>query len=65
MIAKVLNWLFGKKASTTVAGILTGAATGAAGIAMGGNINKEQLIAGAIVGASSALAGVVGRSHGE
>jgi len=65
MLEKWLNWLLGKKASTTVVGVLAGAAAGAAGVAMNGNTDKHQLIAGAVAGAVSAVAGVAGRGHGE
>lgn len=65
MLTDLFNWIFGKKASTTIAGIIGGAASGAAAMAAGGQLNKESLISGAVVGAAGAIAGTMGRGHGE
>lgn len=65
MLTRLFNWLFGKKAASTIGGIAMGAATGAGAVAAAGNITTADLITGAAVGASAALTGAVGRGHGE
>ncbi|MCD6527009.1 MAG: hypothetical protein J7K75_08490 [Desulfuromonas sp.] len=65
MLAKLFNWLLGKKATTTIAGVVAGAATGAAATAAQGGLTREALIAGAATGAAAAVVGVGGRGHGE
>ena len=65
MLEKLINWIFGKKAASTIAGIAAGAVTGATAAAANGQLSKEALIAGAATGAAAAVAGVVGRGHGE
>lgn len=65
MLEKLFNWLFGKKITSSAAGIAVGAAAGAATVAATGNLNKEALIVGAVGGAISAVAGAGGRATGE
>lgn len=65
MLSKLFNWLFGKKAASTIGGVAVGAATGAAAVASQGRTDKASLTAGAIVGAAAALAGAGGRGTGE
>ena len=65
MLIKLLIWLFGKKAASTVVGIFLGAATGAAAVAAQGGTDKNSLIAGAVTGAAAAIAGAGGRGTGE
>lgn len=65
MLTKLLTWLFGKKAASTVGGIAIGAATGAAAAATQGGIDKNSLLAGAVTGAAAAIAGAGGRGTGE
>ena len=65
MLSKLFNWLFGKKAASTIGGVAIGAATGAAAAASQGMMDKESLTAGAITGAAAALAGAGGRGTGE
>lgn len=65
MLEKVFKWLLGDKIASSAAGLAVGAATGAAAVAMTGNLSKEALIVGAVGGAASALAGAGGRATGE
>lgn len=65
MLTDLLAWLFGKKAASTVGGIVVGAATGVAAAAAQGTMDKNTLIAGAVTGAVAAVAGAGGRGTGE
>jgi hypothetical protein len=65
MLEKLLKWILGEKMASSAAGIAAGAVTGAAAVAMTGNLDKHALIIGAVGGAASALAGSTGRIAGE
>ena len=65
MIQKLFNWLFGKKITSSIAGIVIGAATGVGVAASQGNLTKEGLVGGAIAGGVAALVGAGGRAHGD
>ena len=65
MLEQWIKKILGSHAASTLWGIITGAAAGAATTAMSGNTSKEALTTGAIAGAVSAVSGVAGRGYGE
>lgn len=65
MVPKLLAWLLGKKARSTLIGIASSSVTGAAAVAATGNLSKEALVVGAVGGAVSSVLAIRGRTHGE
>ena len=65
MISKLISWLFGKHAVSTISGVVGGAVTSVATVAATGNIDKASLTTAAIAGAAAALTGAAGRGTKE
>lgn len=65
MLEKLWRFLLGDKWASSAAGLVGGAATGAATVAMTGNLDTKSLIIGAVGGAVAAGAGNAGRVAGE
>lgn len=65
MLQKILDLVLGKQVTSSLVGIAGGAVTGAAGVAASGVMDKNALIAGAVIGAVAAVSGASGRATGE
>ncbi len=65
MLPKLFKWLLGEKLASSLGGLVVGAAAGAGGAAMSGDVSTRALAIGAISGAFAALAGAGGRAKGE
>ena len=64
MLEKLWRFLLGDKWASSAAGLIGGAVTGAATVAMTGNLDTKSLIIGAVGGTLAAGSGSSGRMAG-
>ncbi|EMS79205.1 hypothetical protein [Desulfotignum phosphitoxidans] len=65
MLEKWLKHFFGEKILSSLMGILGGALSGVATVAVTGNLDRSALVTGAVGGAAAAVIGAGGRITGE